>query len=78
MSLRPRLAFIAKPSSRVRSQGQRRSVGFCTALRVQNLYPLAPYRNAGMTSLANSRIDFLIMSCGMPPKLNVLVMILKL
>lgn len=34
--------------------------------------------NAGMTSLANSRIDALIVSWGIPPKLNVAVMRLKL
>jgi hypothetical protein len=34
-------------------------------------------RNAGITSLAKSRMDFLISSCWMPPKLKVVVKILK-
>jgi hypothetical protein len=35
------------------------------------------HRNAGITSLAKSRIDFIISAWGMPPKLNVVVSVSK-
>jgi hypothetical protein len=34
-------------------------------------------RNAGMTSLAKRRMDFKIFTCGMPPKLKVVVNVSK-